>query len=112
MIVALFDLRVDAAHVDLRSDRRPLRMFPIDLDPAVEARELSASRTKELMHTEPNGGAGRIEPIALLCQRGGSQTSDCNRSHEAAQNPFDKIDCHVERSELLWLLRIESAAEE
>ena len=67
MIVALFDLRIDAPHVDLRGHRRLLWMFLIDFDPAVEARELAASRAKELMNTEPNGGTGRIELVALLC---------------------------------------------
>ena len=65
MIVAFFDARIDAPHVDLRSDRRILRMFAIDLDPAAEARELAESRAKELMHTKPDRGARRIELVAL-----------------------------------------------
>ena len=52
MIVAFFDARIDAPHVDLRSYRRILRMFPIDFDPAAEVRELAASRAEELMHTK------------------------------------------------------------
>src|SRR6516164_10944741 len=88
MIVALFDLRIDAPHADLRSYRRLLRMFSLDFDPAVEARELAASRAKELMHTEPNGGAGWIEPIALSCHRGGSESNHqqrCDTNVETAR---------------------------
>ena len=65
MIVALFDLRIDAPHVDLRSYRGILRMFPIDFDPAAEVRELAASRAKELMHTESDGRARRTELVGL-----------------------------------------------
>ena len=67
MIVAFFDARIDAPHVDLRSDRGILRMFPIDFDPAAEARELAESRAEELMHTKPDRGARRIELVALGC---------------------------------------------
>ena len=67
MIVAFFDARIDAPHVDLRSDRGILRMFAIDFDPAAEARELAVSRAKELMHTKPDRRARRIELVALLC---------------------------------------------
>ena len=70
MIVALFNLRIDAPHVDLRRDRGILRMFPIDFDPAAEARELAVSRAEELMHTETNRRTRRIELVALL-RRGG-----------------------------------------
>ena len=67
MIVAFFDLRIDASHVDLRSDRGILRMFPVDFDPAAEACEFAVSRAKELMHTKSDRGARRIELVALLC---------------------------------------------
>ena len=52
MIVALFDTGVDAAHVDLRRYGGILRMLAVDVDPAIELRELSVSRAQELMHTE------------------------------------------------------------
>ena len=65
MIVAFFDARIDAPHVDLRSDRGVLRMFAIDCDCAAEVRELPSSRAEELMHTEPDDRAGRIELVAL-----------------------------------------------
>ena len=54
MIVAFFDARIDAPHVDVRGYRGILRMFAIDLDLAAEARELAASRAEELMHTKPD----------------------------------------------------------
>ena len=56
VVVAFFDARIDAPHVDLRSDRRILGMFPIDFDPAVEVRELAASRAEKLMHSKADGG--------------------------------------------------------
>ena len=65
MIVAFLDARIDAPHVDLRSYRRIFRMFAIDFDPAAEARELAASRPKELMHTKPDRRARWIELVAL-----------------------------------------------
>src|SRR5439155_20012394 len=52
MIVALFDARIDAAHVDLRRHRRILRMLAVDVDLAIKLRELSLSRAYELIHTE------------------------------------------------------------
>ena len=57
MIIAFFDLRIDAPHVDLRSDRGIVRMFAIDFDCASEVRELAESRAEELMHAEPDRGA-------------------------------------------------------
>ena len=67
MIVAFFDVRIDTPHFDLRSDRRILRMFAIDFNPAAEVRELAASRAEELMNTETDRRARRIELVALLC---------------------------------------------
>ena len=67
MIVAFFDLGVDASNVNLRSDRGTFRTFPVDFDPAAEARKFAAGRAKELMHTESDGGARRIELVAVLC---------------------------------------------
>ena len=67
MIVAFLDARIDAPHVDLRSDRGILRMFAIDFDSTAEARELAVSRAEELMHTKPDRGTRRIELLAILC---------------------------------------------
>ena len=44
MIVSLFDARIDAAHVDVRRHRGILRMLAVDVDLAIELRELSLSR--------------------------------------------------------------------
>ena len=52
MIVAFFDVRINAADVDLRRHRGILRMLTVDVDLASELRELSLSRAKKLMHTE------------------------------------------------------------
>jgi len=43
MIVSLFDPCVDAAHVNLRRNRGILRMLAVDVDLAIELRELSVS---------------------------------------------------------------------
>ena len=67
MIVALFDLGVDASHVNLRSDRGILRTFPVDFNPAAEVRKFAARRPKELVHTETYRRARCIELVALLC---------------------------------------------
>ena len=52
MIVPFFYARINAADVDLRHHRGILRMLAVDVDLAIELRELSLGRAKELMHTE------------------------------------------------------------
>ena len=79
MIVAFFDLRIDAPHLDLRSDRGILRTFPIDFDPAAEIREFAVSRAEELMNTETNRRARRLELIALRGQRDGIDRNEQQR---------------------------------
>src|ERR1700730_8650282 len=54
MVVAFFDLRVDAAHVDLRRDRGILRMLPLDVDLAGEPCEFAMGSAEKLMHGETN----------------------------------------------------------
>ena len=54
MVVAFFDLRVDAAHVDLRRDRRIFRMLPVDVDLAAEPCEFTMGGAEKLMHGETN----------------------------------------------------------
>src|ERR1044071_473686 len=76
MIVSLFDPRIDAAHVNLRRHRGILRMLAVDVDLAIELRELSVSGAQELMHTETDRRARRIEPIRLVRQYGWTQASD------------------------------------
>ena len=41
VVVAFFDARIDTAHINLRRDRRVVRMFPIDFDLSAEVRELA-----------------------------------------------------------------------
>ena len=67
MVVTLLDLRIDAPDIDLRSDRRILRVFAINFDPAAEGTEFAASRAEELMHAETNRRARWIELVSLLC---------------------------------------------
>jgi hypothetical protein len=66
MIVPLFDVRIETAHIDLRRNRGILRMFPIDFDPAAEVGEFAASRAEKLMHVETNRRARLIELVGLL----------------------------------------------
>lgn len=54
VVVAFFDLRVDAAHVDLRGDRGILRMLSVDVDLTVESCEFAVGGAEKLMHREPN----------------------------------------------------------
>src|SRR4029077_19134853 len=54
MVVPFFDARVDAAHMDLRGDRRILRMLAIDVDLAAETCEFAMGGAEKLMHGEAN----------------------------------------------------------
>jgi len=54
MVVAFFDVRVDAAHVDLRGDRGILGMLAIDVDLTAESCEFAMGGAKKLMHGETN----------------------------------------------------------
>src|SRR5207249_12008750 len=63
MIVAFSNVRINAAHVDLRRDRGVLRMFAIDVDLAAETCEFAMGGAEKLMHGEANRGARGIEQI-------------------------------------------------
>jgi hypothetical protein len=63
MIVAPFNLGIDALHFDLRVHRRTFRMFPIDFDPAAKVGELPASGDEKLMHTETNRRSRWLELV-------------------------------------------------
>src|SRR5436309_2048099 len=52
MIVPFLDSCIDASHVDLRRDRRILRMVAIDLNFAIEPREFAVGGAEKLMHAE------------------------------------------------------------
>jgi len=84
MVVPFFDVRVDAAHVDLRGDRRILRMLAIDLNLTAESCEIAVGGAEKLMHGEANRGAGWIELVGLVRQCGGTQRNDCERSYQIA----------------------------
>src|SRR4029450_5764001 len=60
MIVSLFDPRIDAAPVHLCRHGGILRMLEVDVDLAIELRELSVTGAQELMHTETDRRARRV----------------------------------------------------
>ncbi len=80
MVVPFFDVRVDAAHVDLRRDRGILRMLAIDVDPTAESGEFAVGGAEKLMHGEANRGARGIELVGLVRPGGGTQRKDCERT--------------------------------
>ena len=75
MIVSFFDPCVDAAHVDLRRNRGILWTLAVDVDLAIEFRELSVRGPQELVHTETDRRARRIESVRFVRQNGGAQAS-------------------------------------
>ena len=54
MVVPFFDVRIDAAHVDLSRDRGILRMLPVDIDLTAESCEFAMGGAEKLMHGETN----------------------------------------------------------
>ena len=67
MVVAFFNVRVDAAHVDLRRNRGILRMLTVDFDLTAESCEFSMGGAEKLMDGETNRRAGRIKLVGLIC---------------------------------------------
>jgi len=70
MVVSFLNVRINAAHVDLRGDRGILRMFAIDLDLAAETCEFAMGGAEKLMHGEANRGPRGIELVGLICRCG------------------------------------------
>jgi hypothetical protein len=91
MIVTLFNPRIDAADVDLRRDRRVLRMFPINFNLAAEVRELAAGRTEELVHAEADSGSGRIELVRVLTRCGRAERDNHQRCDKIAYKPVHNV---------------------
>src|SRR5438132_6338035 len=54
MVVPFFDVRVDAADVDLRRDRGILRMLAVDVNLAAESSEFAMGSAEKLMHGKTN----------------------------------------------------------
>src|SRR5882757_4483695 len=75
MIVSFFDSCVDAAHVDLRSNRGILRTPAVEVDLAIEFGELSVRGPQKLVHTETDRRARGIEPVSFVRQNDGTQPS-------------------------------------
>ena len=90
MVVAFFDVRVDAAHKDLRGDRRILRMLAIDLNLAAETCEFAMGGAEKLMHGETNRGAGWIELVGVIRRCGRTEARDYDGSDKITQNPSSK----------------------
>ena len=80
VIVPLFYPRIDTAYVDLRGDRRILRMFAIDVDLATETCEFAMGGAEKLMHGEANRGARGIELVGLVRPGGRTHRKDCERT--------------------------------
>ena len=76
MIVSLFDLCVDAAHIDLRRNGGILGVLAVDVDLAIELRELSMRGPQKLVHAKTDGRARRIKPVSFVRQYGGAKASD------------------------------------
>ena len=66
MIVSLFDPCVDAAHIDLRRNGGILGVLPVDVDLAVELRELSVCGPQKLVHTETDRRARGIKSVSFV----------------------------------------------
>jgi hypothetical protein len=65
MIIPFFDARIDAPHVDLRSDGGILRMVAVNLNTAAKTGEFSARRAEKLMHAKADDGARWLELVGL-----------------------------------------------
>jgi len=51
-------------------------MLAVDVDLAIEFRELAVCGPQKLMHTKTDGRARRIEPVRFVRQYGRAQASD------------------------------------
>src|SRR6266487_3501088 len=66
MVVAFDDSGVDAADVDFCYDRRFFRALPVDLDLAVEFREIAMSCPQELVNSETDRGMRLVEFVGFI----------------------------------------------
>src|ERR1700740_1451480 len=89
MVVAFFNLCIDAPPIDLRSDRGILRMFTINFDPPAETRELAVSCAEELMHTEANRRTRWLDLVAPPCRHGTAERGAHERGDEVADFNFE-----------------------
>ena len=64
-------------------------MLAVDVDLAIELRELSLGRAKELMHTETDRWSWRIELISLFCQGGRAQAGDYEGGDRISQSHLE-----------------------
>src|SRR6266568_8052536 len=73
VIVSFNDSGVDAAHINSRNNRGIFRMLPIDVDFAIELRELAVGGGEELVNGETNCRARLVKFISLVRQCGRTQ---------------------------------------
>jgi hypothetical protein len=66
MVISLFDSSIDAADVDLRCNDGTFWTRAIKVNPAAELCEFPMGSAKELVHTEADRRAGRIEFVDLV----------------------------------------------
>ena len=66
MIVALFDSRIDAAHLNPSRDGGVLRMLTVEVDAAGELRELAIGRAEKLMDPKSHRGTCLIELVDFI----------------------------------------------
>src|SRR5437764_10039702 len=69
MVVTFDDSGVDAANVDSCHDRRFLGMLPVDLDLAVEFRELAMSCSEKLVNSETDPGTRLVKFVDFVVAR-------------------------------------------
>src|SRR6266481_7203442 len=69
MVVAFDDSGVDAADIDFCHDRRFFRMLPVDVDLAVEFRELAMTCPEELVNSETDHGTRLVEFVGFVGER-------------------------------------------
>ena len=66
MIVALFDSRIDAAHLNPSRDGGVFRMLAVDVDAAGELRELAICRAEKLMDAKSDRGTCLVELVGFI----------------------------------------------
>src|SRR6266480_7050087 len=80
MVVTFDDSGVDAANVDSCYDRRFFGMFPVDLDLAVEFRELAMSCSEKLVNSETDRRTRLVKFVDFVAERAWADGSEQNKA--------------------------------
>src|SRR5438067_12692446 len=80
MVVTFDDSGVDAANVDSCHDRRFFGMLPVDLDLAVEFRELAMSCSEKLVNSETDRGTRLVKFVDFVAERACADGSEQNKA--------------------------------